>query len=347
MGYLAIKDINMRNFSTAIAPCLLVTLAIALPNNANEPINLQTKIKLEKGMESKFLVQLSNPRKNEKIQAIAEDTKVEKLVSGLKFAEGPLWDSRGFLLFSDIPADTIYKLRSNGKLEVFRHPAGNPNGNTFDQVGRLVTAQHDRRVTRTQKNGKIITLVSQYQGKKLNSPNDVVVKSDGSIYFTDPPYGVSKEAEELGFYGVYRLTKNKLILLVKDIERPNGLAFSPDEKKLYINDSQQGNIRVYDVKTDGTLENGRIFADMKVPGQEPLADGIKVDLQGNVYSTAPEGICIFSPQAKLLDQILLPENPTNIAWGDTDYKTLYITTYTSIYRVRLKIHGIKPGGVRK
>ncbi len=334
----------MRNFSTAIASvCLFVTLAIAQARNA---------IKLEKGMESKFLVQLPNRKENKEIRAIAPvsilptrgDTRgVERLATGLKFTEGPLWNV-GFLLFSDIPADTLYKLTANGKLEVFRHPAGKPNGNTLDQAGRLVTAQHDRRVTRTERNGKIVTLASQYKGKKLNSPNDIVVKSDGSIYFTDPPYGVSKEAEELGFYGVYQINRNgKLILLVKDIERPNGLAFSPDEKKLYINDSQEGNIRVFDVKADGTLENGRVFADMKVPGQEPLADGMKVDLQGNVYSTGPEGIWIFSPQGKLLGKIFLPENPTNIAWGDKDYKTLYITTYTSIYRIRLKIPGIRPG----
>jgi gluconolactonase len=125
--------------------------------------------------------------------------------------------------------------------------------------------------------------------------------------------------------------------------RPNGLAFSPDEKKLYINDSQEGNIRVFDVKADGTLENGRVFADMKVPGKDPLADGMKVDSQGKVYSTGPEGIWIFSPQGKLLGKIFLPENPTNIAWGDRDYKTLYITTYNSVYRIRLKIAGIRPG----
>lgn len=339
-------QINMTKFA-AIALCsLLSTVLITLPSGGNEQDRrsaASSNTKLELDVKSKFQAQLPSPRENQDIKAIAEDTKVQKLASGLQFAEGPVWDARGFLLFSDTPADTIYKLTSNGKLEVFRRPAGNPNGNTFDRVGRLVTAQHDRRVTRTQRNGKIITLVSQYQGKKLNSPNDIVVKSDGSIYFTDPPYGVSKEAEELGFYGVYRLTKGKLILLVKDIERPNGLAFSPDEKKLYINDSQQGNIRVFDVKTDGTLENGHIFADLKVPGQEPLADGMKVDSQGNVYSTAPEGIWIFSPQGKLLGKIFLPENPTNIAWGDKDYKTLYITTYTSIYRVRLKIPGIRPG----
>ena len=337
----------MRKFSTAIAVySLLVTAAIVLPSRANDRRKPQPKVKLETlASKSKFMAQSPNRRENEDIRAIQGDNaKVERLATDLQFTEGPLWEPRGFLLFSDTPADTLYKLTAKGNLEVFRRPAGNPNGNTLDREKRLVTAQHDRRVTRTERNGKIVTLASQYEGKKLNSPNDIVVKSDGSIYFTDPPYGVSKEAEELGFYGVYRINRDgKLILLVRDMIRPNGLAFSPDEKKLYVTDSQEGNIRVFDVKADGTLENKRVFADMKVPDKDPLADGMKVDSQGNVYSTGPEGIWIFSQGGKLLGKIFLPENPTNIAWGDRDYKTLYITTYNSIYRIRLKIAGIRPG----
>ncbi len=272
------------------------------------------------------------------------DAKVEKLAGNFKFTEGPLWNPSGFLLFSDIPADTIYKWTTDGKVETFRSPAGQANGNTLDREGRLVTAQHDRRLTRTEKDGTIVTLATQYEGKKLNSPNDVVVKSDGSIYFTDPPYGISREREELGFYGVYRLSGDgKLALLVKDMVRPNGLAFSPDEKKLYVTDSQEGNIRVFDVEADGTLANQRPFAELKVPTQEPLADGMKVDSSGNVYSTGREGIWIFSPEGKLLGKIALPEVPTNVAWGDSDYKTLYITASTSIYRIRLKISGIRAG----
>lgn len=339
-------EMYVTKFTALIAACsLLVTVLSAVPSRANKQVSLQAnsnRSKVEKlEVSASFLAQLPSRRQNqdmkaEDIRAIVEDNaRVERLATGLKFAEGPLWNPRGFLLFSDTPADTIYKLTSNGDLEVFRRPAGYPNGNTFDRLGRLVTAQHDRRVTRTV-NGKVITLVSQYEGKKLNSPNDVVVKSDGSIYFTDPPFGIRKpyavreEPEELGFYGVYRLTEDgKLVLLVKDIPLPNGLAFSPDEKKLYITDSQKGNILVFDVKADGTLENKRVFADMKVPGKEPLADGMKVDSQGNVYSTGPEGIWIFSPQGKLLGKIFLPENSTNMAWGDSDYKTLYITTYNS------------------
>ncbi|OKH23375.1 SMP-30/gluconolactonase/LRE family protein [Chroogloeocystis siderophila] len=289
-----------------------------------------------------FNVKPSSGNENELGAIKSGNAQVEKLAGGYKFLEGPLWHPDGFLLFSDTPANTIYKLSSDGKVEVFRRPAGYPNGNTLDREGRLVTAQHDRSVTRTEEDGKVVTLATHYTQRKLNSPNDIVVKSDNSIYFTDPPFGIRKpyavkeQPEELGFSGVYRLTEDgQLMLLVKDVKLPNGLAFSPDEKRLYINDSQEGNIRVFDVKTDGTLTNGRIFADLNVPGKERLADGMKVDSQGNVYSTGPEGIWIFSPQGKLLDKISVPEGTTNIAWGGRDYKTLYITTYTSLYQISL------------
>lgn len=296
-----------------------------------------------------FNAKPSSSNENELRAIKGDNAQVEKIVEGYKFLEGPLWHSDGFLLFSDTPANTIYKLSSHGKVEVFRRPAGYPNGNTLNREGKLVTAQHDRSVTRTENNGEVVTLATHYLGKKLNSPNDIVVKSDNSIYFTDPPFGIRKpyavqeQPEELGFSGVYRLTEDgQLTLLVKDIALPNGLAFSPDEKRLYINDSQQGNIRVFDVKADGTLTNGRVFADLNVPGKERLADGMKVDSQGNVYSTAPEGIWIFSPQGKLLGKISVPEGTTNIAWGGKDHKTLYITTYTSLYQIPLKIAGISP-----
>ncbi|AFZ28705.1 Gluconolactonase [Gloeocapsa sp. PCC 7428] len=297
-----------------------------------------------------FNVKPGSGNENELGAIKSDNAQVEKLVGGHKFLEGPLWHPDGFLLFSDTPANTIYKLSSNGKVEVFRRPAGYPNGNTVDREGRLVSAQHDRSVTRTEQNGKVVTLATRYLGKKLNSPNDIVVKSDNSIYFTDPPFGIRKpyavqeQPEELGFYGVYRLTEDgQLTLLVKDMALPNGLAFSPDEKRLYINDSQQGNIRVFDVKADGTLANGRVFADLNVPGKERLADGIKVDACGNVYSTGPEGVWIFSPQGKLLGKISVPEGTTNIAWGGKDYKTLYITTYTSLYQIPLNVAGVPLG----
>ncbi|MDZ8223304.1 MULTISPECIES: SMP-30/gluconolactonase/LRE family protein [unclassified Nostoc] len=284
--------------------------------------------------------------KQDNLQSILEkDTQVERIAINLKFTEGPLWHQDGFLLFSDIPANTIYQWQPHQKLQIFRSPSGNANGNTFDLQGRLITAEHaNRRISRTEKNGKLVTLVSHYRGKRLNSPNDLVVKSDGSIYFTDPPYGIKPQQKELGFYGVYCLTSDgKLTLLAKDFVRPNGITFSPDETKLYVNDSEAGYIRVFDVNSDGLLKNARIFAQQKYPGKEGVPDGMKVDIKGNVYSTGPGGVWVFSPVGNLLGIIEVPEVPANLAWGDNDYKTLYITARNSLYRIRLKNPGVRPG----
>jgi gluconolactonase len=294
---------------------------------------------------SLFLLQQSWGNTSPVIPAIMDnDAKVEKLSSGLKFTEGPVWNPSGFLLFSDIPADTIYKWTTNGKLAVSRRPAGNPNGNTLDREGRLITAQHNRQLTRTEKNGQVTILAERYEGKRLNSPNDVVVKSDGSIYFTDPPYGIKKEQEELGFYGIYRYQPNGTItLLNKEMVRPNGIAFSPDEKKLYVSDSDKLHIRVFDVKADGTLTNSRVFAELPGAADKGVPDGMKVDIKGNIYSSGSGGVWIFSPTGQLLGKIAVPESVTNLAWGNKDYKTLYITAGNSIYRIPLNIAGIKPG----
>ena len=286
------------------------------------------------------------------LQSILDNkAQVEKVASGFEFTEGPLWYPDGFLLFSDIPTNTLYRWTPNEQPKIFRRPSGNANGNTLDREGRLITAEHgNRRVSRTEKNGTVVTLVSQYEGKRLNSPNDVVVKSDGSIYFTDPPYGIRSEQEELGFSGVYRIAPDgTLALLVKDFVRPNGLAFSPDEKKLYVNDSQNGHLRVFDVKPDGTLENGQIFAELKDASKSGVPDGMKVDVEGNVYSTGPGGVWVFSPEGKVLGKIEVPEVSTNLAWGVSEvlakeerhYKTLYITAGKSLYRINLKIPGVR------
>lgn len=291
------------------------------------------------------IVQHSSGNTSSSLSAIAADNpKVQKLKSGFKFTEGPVWHPSGFLLFSDIPADTIYKWTKDGKVSTFRHPSGNANGNTLDQQGRLITAENgSRRLVRTEKDGTKV-LAQRYQGKRLNSPNDVVVKSDGSIYFTDPPYGIGKEQEELGFYGVYRLAPDgNLTLLTKEMVRPNGLAFSPDEKKLYVSDSQKGHIRVFQVKPDGTLGNGQMFAQLKGSTDEGVPDGMKVDVQGNVYCSGSEGVWIFSNTGQLLGKIVVPEVATNVAWGGKNYQTLYITAGTSIYRIRLKVQGVQPG----
>ncbi|BAZ19828.1 SMP-30/gluconolaconase/LRE domain-containing protein [Kalymmatonema gypsitolerans NIES-4073] len=293
---------------------------------------------------SLLMVQQSWGNTSANVPAIMDsNAKVEKLSSGLKFTEGPVWNPSGFLFFSDIPADTIYKWTTNG-ISVFRRPAGNPNGNTFDRQGRLITAQHNRQLTRTEKNGKITILAERYQGKRFNSPNDVVVKSDGSIYFTDPPYGIQKEQEELGFYGIYRWKPDgTLTLLNKEMVRPNGIAFSPDEKKLYVSDSEKLHIRVFDVQSDGTLANSRVFAELPGSTDKGAPDGMKVDAKGNIYCSGSGGVWFFSPTGQLLGKIPVPESVTNLAWGNKDYKTLYITAGKSIYRIRLNIAGIKPG----
>jgi len=275
-------------------------------------------------------------------EIIAPNAQVEIVASGFEFIEGPLWHPDGFLLFSDIPANTIYQWQPQQNAKVFRQPSGNANGNTFDLAGRLITGEHgNRRVSRTEKDGQIVTLAARYQGKQLNSPNDLVVKSDGSIYFTDPPYGIEPEQEELGFYGVYRLALDgTLTLLVDDFVRPNGVAFSPDETKLYVNDSNKGHIRVFDVRSNGMLDNGKVFAELEPPSEKGAADGMKVDVKGNIYSTAPGGVWIFSPKGDLLGIIKTPKPPANIAWGDDDYQTLYITARTGLYRIRVQIPGM-------
>jgi len=315
---------------------LLIVLSLAVSNPSQKL----------RGNLTKLIAQTENREKKNTVQDILDDSaKLEKVAGDFQFIEGPIWHPDGFLLFSDIPANIIYKFASNQQVEVFRHPSGKANGNTLDKENRLLTAEHEnRRVSRTEKDGKIITLADRYEGKRLNSPNDLVVKSDGSIYFTDPSYGISKEQQELGFYGVYRLASDgKLTLLVKDLVLPNGIAFSPDEQKLYVNNSEARYIAVYDVKPDGTVTNERLFADLKDASQGGVPDGLKVDLEGNVYSTGPGGVWIFSPDGKLLGKISVPETATNLAWGESDRKTLYITGSTSLYRIRLKIAGVRPG----
>lgn len=265
---------------------------------------------------------------------------LEKVASGLQFTEGPVWHPEGFLIFSDIPANRIVKWTAPDKVETFRQPSGNSNGLSFDRQGRLIACEHgNRRVSRTELDGKIAAIAEKYQGKRLNSPNDAVVKSDGSIYFTDPPYGIQPDQKELDFNGVFRISPDgKLSLLAADFDRPNGLAFSPDEKKLYVADTARGHIRAFDVQPDGALTGGKEF--VKVPGP----DGMKVDTKGNVYVTS-NGVAVFDPKGKKIGEIMLPERPANCCFGDKDNKTLFVTARTTLFRVRLKVAGIKVGPV--
>jgi gluconolactonase len=277
---------------------------------------------------------------------VPADVKVERLGTGFQFTEGPIWNVEGdYLLFSDIPGNRISKWTREDGISGFRFPSGKSNGLTLDRKGRLVACEHaNRRVSRTEEDGTVVSIASHYMGKKLNSPNDVVVKSDGSVYFTDPPYGLNAmfgtfEVQELPFYGVYRLSPdgNDLALLIDD-SVPNGLAFSPDESLLYVADTEKNHIRVFDVVDGGKTANGRLFAN--IPG-EPLApDGLKADSEGNIYVTGKGGIWVLDPKGQRLGVIPVPELPANLAWGDADWKTLYIAARSSVYRVRVNIPGV-------
>jgi gluconolactonase len=263
---------------------------------------------------------------------------VEKLAGDFQFTEGPLWvAAKNELLFSDIPANRIFRFKV-GKFETFRAPSHNSNGLTFDKQGRLIACEHgSRSVTRTEAGGTITTLADRFEGKRLNSPNDVVVKSDGAIYFTDPPFGVRRGEKELDFQGVYRIAPDgkTMAVVARDFGKPNGLAFSPDEKLLYIADTEHGHIRAFDVTADGMLANGRIFA------QAPRADGMKADTEGNVYCACKPGVMVFDRTGKHLGTFTTPEQPTNCAFGGADGKSLFITARPSLYRIRLTVPGVK------
>lgn len=278
-------------------------------------------------------------------QIMPEKVTLERVATGFAFTEGPVW-CKDYLLFSDIPRNRIVRwhMRSEGpEVTTFRSPSGNSNGLTLDKGGRLIACEHStRRVTRTETDGSISVLAEQYQGRRLNSPNDVVVRSDGSIYFTDPPYGLKNfdTWKELPFNGVYRLTPDgKLVLLVDDFERPNGLAFSPDESVLYIDDTARRHIRVFDVSPEGNLDNGQVLIDMQ-SSETGSADGMKIDQKGTIYCTGPGGLWIIDSSGQCLGRIAIPEAPSNLAWGDKDWKTLYITARSSIYRLRLTVPGV-------
>jgi gluconolactonase len=273
-----------------------------------------------------------------------EDASAVRVATGFRFTEGPVWIAEEKrLLFSDISANRIYRLAADGHVMTVREPSGNSNGLTRDQKGRLIACEHgNRRVTRTEKDGSVTPLADRFHGKKLNSPNDVIVKSDGAIYFTDPAYGITPDQQEQPLEGVYRLSADgkEISLVADDLARPNGLAFSPDEKKLYIDDSERRHIRVYDVRDDGSLTGGSLFHDMNV-NTLGAPDGMKVDVEGRVYCTGAGGVWVFDPAGNHLGTIVTPEKPSNCAWGDNDWRSLYITAATSVYRIRVNTPGIK------
>ena len=269
--------------------------------------------------------------------ASAAEWKVEKLPGEYKFTEGPVWTPWGTLIFSDCHDNKIWEIvssESGATRKVYRDPSGPSNGLTFDKQGRLIVCDYGhRRVTRTEKDGKITVLADSYEGKRLNSPNDIVVRADGSIYFTDPTYGVEAAAVELPFKGVYRIKPDgKLELLVKDFDMPNGLCFSPDESKLYIADSSnRRHVRLFKVAKDGTLSGGEVIFTFPKTG---VPDGMKIGPKGELFSSGPGGVWIFDAAGKHLETIPVPETPANVAWGDKDGKTLYVTAMTGVYKAR-------------
>jgi sugar lactone lactonase YvrE len=280
---------------------------------------------------------------------VTPETELGVIAHNLSVGEGPVWNRRtGQLFWVSIIGNTIWKWTPGVGREIVMHPSYKADGMTFDQQGRLVVAGWGWRcVWRMELDGTIKTLCSHYEGKKLNSPNDIVVKSDGSIYFTDPSgalFSVEMHGEDvqqyLDFHGVFRISpQGDTTLVIRDCVYPNGLAFSPNESMLYINDSRQNLIQMFDVRPDGTLKNGRLF--YKLTGKEPgHADGMKVDTEGNVYCTGPAGIHVISSSGSLLGRLKIPGNVTNMGWGDSDWRGLYITTDTSVFRVRLGVAGI-------
>jgi gluconolactonase len=301
-------------------------------------------------------------RKDPALDAIVPaDAKIVKLAEGFQFTEGPVWHPDGYLLFSDPNNNMIYRWSPDDGVSIFRAKSGytgfdigeyrqpGSNGLTLDKQGRLTICEHgNRRVTRLEKNGVLTVLADQYQGKRLNSPNDLVYRSDGNLYFTDPPFGLPNFSDdprkELPYSGVFFVKDGKVELASKDLTGPNGLAFSPDEKYLYVAnwDEKKKALMRYEVSADGSLSNGRVFFDMtSAPGEDAL-DGMKVDQQGNLYVSGPGGLWILSPEGKHLGTIHGPEHPHNIAWGDADGRTLYMAAQTGIYCIRMNIPGIRP-----
>jgi gluconolactonase len=293
---------------------------------------------------------VQDPAPTSLAQIVPPGSEIEKVAGGFRFTEGPVWDPAGFLLFSDIPNDVIHRYDpATNQVTDYRRPSANTNGNTLDPQGRLVCCEHSgRRVSRRERDGTYTTLVDRYEGKRLNSPNDVVFKSDGAMYFTDPPYGLPLQdqdpARELDFNGVYRFKDGRLTLLTRELTRPNGLHFSPDERTLYVANSDPARKiwMAYPVNAGGTLGQGRVFHDATSSQEDGLPDGLKVDRQGNLYCTGPGGVWVFTPDGRHLGTIRSAEVPANCHWGGSDGRTLYMTARTGLYRQRLSIPGIRP-----
>lgn len=284
---------------------------------------------------------------DEGLRDIVESAEAERLATGFEFTEGPLWYSAGYWVFVDIRTSRIYKLTPGGEPEVIRENSDQANGMTFDLQGRLLMCEMEsRQLNRWEDDGSFTSLFNSWNGNRLNRPNDVICATDGSIYFTDPGLRLEPHEKEQSFNGVYRIAPDgTLNPIITDFEFPNGLALSPDERTLYVANSRPDMvIKAYDLHSIGSVSNGRVFADLKLEGQEGVPDGMKLDVEGRVYSTGPGGCWVFSPSGEHLGTIILPEIPANCAFGGPDYKTLFFTARTSVYSVRTMTAGVKPPG---
>jgi gluconolactonase len=287
------------------------------------------------------------------LELVDEDAALERLGTGFTFTEGPIWNPDGFLLFSDMPGDVRRRWDEQSGVQEVANPSNKGNGMTIDNDGRLVVCEHvTSSVVRMDPDGKgggREVLASHYEGRELNSPNDVVVKSDGAVYFTDPTYGrmpgfgIERE-QDLDFQGVYRIAPQggDPQLLIDDFDQPNGLCFSTDESLLYINDTTRAHIRVFDVQSDGTIANGRVLADGIGSGDlavGDLVDGMKLDERGNVWVTGPGGVCVFDPEGRHIGTVEVPENVGNLNWGGPQWDLLFIPATTSVYRIQCRVSG--------
>ena len=275
------------------------------------------------------------------LSAIVESPEAERLATGFVFTEGPLWHPDGFYYFVDVRKSMFYRLTPGGKPEVVRENTGEGNGTTFDLQGRLIMCEGgNRRITRTGADGTIEVLCDRYEGKRLNRPNDVVCRSDGSIYFTDPGLRVPLAERELPYAAIYRIDQSGAVSMLADFEYPNGLAFSPDERTLYVANTRWAQyIHALEIGADGAMVRRRIFADMSSDETNGVPDGMKVDVQGRVYCTGPGGTWVFAPDGTRLGIIRTPEVPANLAFGGPDLLTLFFTARTSVYSLRVKVPG--------
>src|SRR6266849_1465138 len=347
---------NMTRFLIAAAASVLAG-SFALAQTANQAV-----VRLDPALDA----------------LVSPDAKVELVKSGYGFTEGPVWVQKGkdgYLLFTDIPGNVIWKLTGDGKASIYLSNVGyngpevwrwggiqnngrertdprfeefamiGADGLTLDRQGRLIIATFaGRSLVRLESNGKRTVLADRYEGKRFNGPNDVVVKSDGAIYFTDTYGGLrlrdKDPRKELEFNAVFMWKDGKLTLLIRDMPSTNGLAFSPDEKYLYVNGSRDNSVRSYEVLPEDTLANGKMFIDMSKETERGITDGLRVDIKGNLYETAPGGVWVISPEGKHLGTIRAPEQTTNVGFGDADRKTLYIAARSSIYKIRVNTPGI-------